>query len=244
MIGALAAVLPAAYNLITGISQQVKGKKALRNLERPSYEIPKDLQTSLALAQSNYADPRFTGQAQAENRIGQNMANAVQNTMDFGGNPMDNIAAIQGQSNAAYQSVAEEQARQQQADLANLQSMSQVMANAKDTQWQMNEFAPYAQKYNEGREQIGAGQTNVATGLGGLANIGTALLSQLDGKKTPTPNLGSVVNTSQMAQDAATTAAGTSQMGGIIDSIVKMYLQQGQKSANAYLGSGIPFRVK
>lgn len=236
MIGAaLTTLVPAAFNLITGAIQKSRGQKQLDGLERPQYEIPKELQTALALSKANYADPRFTGQTQVENRIGQTMANAAMSAMEFG-NPMDAIAGIQGESNRAYQGVAEEQARQQRDDLSNLQNMSQVMSQAKDTQWQMNKFAPYSEKYNEARERIGAGQTNIATGLQGLANVGTGLLSTMGG---PKQSLGSQVDVGKLAQDSVKTAADRSQIGNIMDTVVKMYMYQIGQAKN-YLGSGVP----
>lgn len=167
--------IPDIYNLVTGIRQQKQGKKLLAGLQRPQYEIPKDINTALTLTKSNYADPRFAGQAALENQIGANTANAVQMSYDAG-NPMNAISAIQGNSNAAAMQVGAEAAKQQRMDMNEMTNMMDVMAKYKDQKWQMNEFAPYAQKYNEGREQIGAGQTNIATGLQGLGSIASNIL--------------------------------------------------------------------
>lgn len=167
--------IPDIYNLVTGIRQQKQGKRLLAGLKRPEYEIPGEINSALTLTKSNYADPRFAGQGALENQIGANTANAVQMSYDAG-NPMNAISAIQGNSNAAAMQVGAEAARQQRTDMNELVNMMDVMAKYKDQKWQMNEFAPYAQKYNEGREQIGAGQTNIAGGLQGLSSIGANLL--------------------------------------------------------------------
>ena len=45
------------------------------------------------------------------------------------------------------------------------------MADYKDQQFQMNEFAPYAQAYQEGRQMTGAGFENIYGALSGIANI-------------------------------------------------------------------------
>jgi len=174
LMGGLQAI-PDIYNLVTGIRQQRAGKKTLAGLQRPEYNIPGEINSALTLTKSNYADPRFAGQGALENRIGANQANAIQMAYDSG-NPMDAISTIQGNSNNAAMQVGAEQARQQRADMGELVNMMDVLAKYKDQQWQLNKFAPYAQKYNEGREQVGAGQTNIANGLSGLASIGSNIL--------------------------------------------------------------------
>ncbi len=64
----------------------------------------------------------------------------------------------------------------QRQDLQNLQQMSQQYAQAQDTEFQMNEFAPFADKAQEKRDMFGAGLEN-------LMGAGTsfALLGQLGG---------------------------------------------------------------
>ena len=206
--------IPDIYNLVTGIRQQKAGKKLLAGLQRPKYEIPGEINSALTLGKSNYADPRFAGQGALENQIGANTANAVQMSYDAG-NPMNAISSIQGSSNAAAMQVGAEAARQQRTDMNELVNMMDVMAKYKDQKWQMNEFAPYAQKYNEGREQIGAGQTNIATGLQGLSSIGSNVLGGTIGGMGNQAGGGSMMGTNAVNNMGfgAVQGAGLSQAG-------------------------------
>lgn len=234
-MSAILSAAPAIFNLVQGSIQRQNGKKLLSGLQRPQYQRPADIDQALTLAQANYADPRFAGQARAENQIAQNSANALQMAADYG-NPMHQIANVLAQQNQGAQQIAAQQEQSQQNDLQNLQQMGQVMAGYKDTEWQMNKFAPYSEKYNEGREMIGAGQINQATGLQGLSNVAAAYMSTMPGAQ-PKHSPAAVSNVTTQAPATTATQQKTS---NVLDSISKFMLGQMNEGINMYKGTGLP----
>lgn len=195
--------IPAVSQGIQGINQINQGKKTLEGLVRPKYEIPSEIKSALTLSRQAYADPRLTGQGQAQNQIDATMANTVQQARDFG-NPMQALSTIQANANAATNNLNVEAARQQERDLAGLQDMLGTMGKYQDQAWQMNKFSPYSDKYQEARQQVGAGQQNVYGALDKISSVGLSMLSGAGGKPA--------VNIPSMAQDAANNAQQTMQM--------------------------------
>ena len=229
---AAAAAVPAIYNLITGFNQKRKGQQLLDSLERPEYRRPADVDAMLALAKSEYGDQRFAGQTQYENRAAQNQANALQAASDFG-NPMHLLANVLAQGNQAGQQIATMQEQTQRQDLAGLNAQAQNVAQYKDTEWQMNKFAPYSEKYNEGREMVGAGQYNQATGLQGLSDVAVGMMSTMKPKATQ-------YEVAQVAQPAISQNAAQNQNTTWMDTLAKMMLGATNQGMNIYKGPGVP----
>lgn len=177
------AAIPSIFQGIQGITQMVKGKRDLNDLVRPEYEIPTAARQSLALARSAYADPRMPGESRAYDRIGGAYSNYLRASRDAGGGSgLAGLAMAQANTNAAYGDLATQSANNQRQDQQNLMSNLSNYANYQDQQFQLNKFAPYAQKYNEAREMIGAGQQNTFGALNGLSSIG---MQMLGGQRTP-----------------------------------------------------------
>jgi hypothetical protein len=169
---ALAAAAPIMQG-ITGIIQSIGGRNQLKNLERPQYEIPNEQKQALAIARQQYADPYMAG----ENRMLDQNAMAAQNALTAtaqGGAPLSAIAAVQARQSQGAANIGVASAQAQERDAAGYQAALGQMAQYRDQEWQMNKYAPYMQKYNEGRERIGAGQQNMFSALNALGNIGMA----------------------------------------------------------------------
>lgn len=158
------------YQIITGLQQQAAGKRELAALDRPVYEIPGAAKQSLGISKAMYADPRMPGQSRAESQIGQTLANYGRASRETS-NPLAGLAMAQANSNRAYNDLATQSAAYQQQDQRNLQQDLGQYAQYEDQKWQMNKFAPYNEKYNEAREQIGAGQQNTFGGINGLSSV-------------------------------------------------------------------------
>lgn len=206
-LAALGAI-PAIYQGIQGFNQIKQGKELLANNKRPTYEIPDEVKAALTLSKSAYADPRLAGQGQAQNQIDATVANTLQQARDFG-NPMQALSSIQSNANAATNNLNVEAAKQQERDRAGLQDMLGTMAKYQDQAFQMNKFAPYEQKYQEGRQQVGAGQQNVYGALDKISSVGLSMLAGSGG--TPAMDIGVT------AQNAAGNAQQTQQMGSWIN---------------------------
>lgn len=229
---AIAAAAPAIYNLITGATQKRKGQQLLDGLERPIYQRPSDIDNLLSIAKGEYADPRFAGQQAYENRLNQNQANAIQAAGDYG-NPMHLLANVLAQGNFGAQNVASMQQQDQKADYAALNQAGQTMAGYKDTEWQMNKFAPYSEKYNEGREMIGAGQYNMATGIQGLSNVAVGLLNQMKPRATR-------YEAGLAGQQATQNYSSQSSNRAWMDQLAKMLIGQTNEASSVFQGLGVP----
>lgn len=174
-LAALAAI-PSIFQGVQGITQMINGKKKLAGLERPTYEIPTAVRQQLALSRQAFADPMMPGEGRANSQIGASYSQGIRAARGTG-NSMAGIAMMQANANDAYGNLATTSAQFQEQDRANLMSNLGTYASYQDQQWQQNKFAPYMDKYNEGREQIGAGQQNTFGSLNGLASVGMQYLS-------------------------------------------------------------------
>ena len=125
----------------------------------------------VTLAAQNYSDPRTAAQLNAERGIGLSGANTVMAGRDSG-NLAGIIPAIVSAQSQGYNRLAEQQDAVKEQQRQALMNTLQLRAQYKDTEFQINKFAPYAQAYNEGREMIGAGAQNLYGGLNNLATLG------------------------------------------------------------------------
>lgn len=170
MVQGIIAALPSIYQMITGMQQAASGKRILSNLERPTYEIPGAAKQSLAVSEAMYADPRMPGQSRTESQIGQTLANYNRAARETS-NPLAGLAMAQANANRGYNDLATQSAAYQRQDQQNLQQNLGQYAQYQDQKWQMNKFAPYNEKYNEGREMIGASQQNQFGAANGLSSV-------------------------------------------------------------------------
>lgn len=187
ILSAALGAIPSIYQGVVGARQLREGRRGLANLERPEYNIPTGIEQSLALAQQQAADPYMPGENIMRNRAAMATANAFRNASQAG-NPMAVVGQLQANENRAMQNIGIASAEQQNADMRRLQDMYGIYAKYQDQQWQMNEFAPYAQKYNEFREQVGAGQQNIFGALDRVSAVGATFLNAYAGTGiTPQP---------------------------------------------------------
>lgn len=196
-----------------GISQYIDGKDKLSGLQRPEYKIPESFNTAVGLAKSQFADPRFAGQSQLEQNVNLNQAQAL-NVAAQRGNGMQAVAGIAAAGNEAAQNISSMQAQQQRQDQANFQQLLQAKAEYENLAFQMNKFAPYSEASNEGKEQIGAGQTNVFNALNNLGAMSSAYLSASQQMNTP-----------QQAQLSNNSAAFSEEQNMISNTLAKQMMQ-------------------
>lgn len=222
------ALIPALYQAGVGISQQVDAKYMAERNQRPEYKTPQELLTALGLSKAQFADPRFAGQAQLEATVGQNLSQALE-VAQSRGSGMQSVAGIAAAGNQASQDIAAEQARQQRADLGDYQNMLKIIAGSKDTEWQLNKFAPYSDRYNEAREMKGAGQQNLFNSLDQLAAITSRFSSAENGSAAP--DISSIATTA--AKNAAASTAGSK----YVDVLLAKQMSQWANQANWVVGA-------
>lgn len=175
IIGAAISGAQSLFQLGEGIRQRRRGRRGLANLERPEYEIPEERLRAATISRAAFADPNTPGQQYATNQAAISAANALAMSSQMGGG-LANVAAIQAGRDRATQGIGAQADAFKLQQQANYQSQLQNVAQGRDMEFQINEFAPYAQKYNEYREMIGAGGQNIYDSLGAIGNIGLGLL--------------------------------------------------------------------
>ena len=157
---------------IYGAIQKSKAEKAARNNVMPTYTIPQSEYNSLDLAESQAGQ----GMSDASRAILQNNANqglqATQDNILRGGGNANAIAVAQGgyQQGINQNAIYDDQARV--ANLSRLQSAYARMSADQDKAFQVNQYAPWANKAQALAQQQQYGQ---ATMMSGIGTAGSAL---------------------------------------------------------------------
>lgn len=146
---------------------------------RPEKEIPPALRESLALARINVADPNAPGYGQAKAQTELTLSNQLA-AAQMQGNPQESIQALASAQQKSMRDLEMYNQQSQQQDYASLQGELGKLQQAQDLQWQLNEFAPYADKSQQSKNMIGGGLQNIF-GAGDMY----AQLSMINGPKTP-----------------------------------------------------------
>lgn len=147
--------------------------------DRPEYEIPPALRESLALARLNVADPNAPGYGQAKAQADLTLSNQLAAAQQQG-NPQESIQALAGAQQKTMRDLEMYNQQSQQQDYAGLQGELGKLQQAQDLQFQMNEFAPYADRAQQSKNMIGGGLENLFA-----AGDMFAQLSMMNGPKTP-----------------------------------------------------------
>lgn len=194
ILGAAAAAAPAIFNLVTGIGQKNKAKRALDQYnqlqgERPQYSTPEEAYRILSMSQQAYADPNIPGQSVALDRNTQSMNNVIAASSQAG-NPFAALVGAQAANNASNQDIFTQATAYKDQQRQQLFGALQTLGQYKDMEFQMNEFAPWADKtqmaLNQYRDYRQAGNNNVKSGLEGIGGIGMALMGGPMGIGNPT----------------------------------------------------------
>lgn len=206
------ALAPAAIQAITGIGQLIGGKRQLREAERnrPMYEMPDAIKVATALAKAQYADQFMPGEGRMLDQNALAGANAAAAAINGGGG-LSSIAGIQAQQSAGAQNIGIASAQSQQTDQANYANALNTYANYKDQEWQMNKYAPWAAKYNEARERIGAGQQNLYGAADSFGKYAIAASFMNQGSQPP--------SAADIASGAAASLSTTRQFTGQYDNL-------------------------
>lgn len=206
---ALPLILAGAQAAI-GIGQAVSGHQRLKNLTRPEYQIPSEIEQNMSEAElmSYYGMPDAQKQSYMQNiqRSGQQALSGIADRK--GGLGM--VSAVQQQQEDSYMNLLSADVQQRMQNIQAAQQARQVMAEYKDKAFQINEMEPYVQDYNEAQSLIGSGMQNV---MGGL-QAGVQSMMAEDAFNT--------------GDDVAKKSFGQTAVGGFLQS-------QGQKLINKFL---------
>lgn len=157
---------------IVGIAQYSKGVKDAKNLTRPEYHIPPEIEKNMTEADlmSYYGMPDAQ-KAEYQQNIQRTQQSAVRGIADRKGG-LGTIVAAQQQTQDAYTKMLSMDVQQRMQNISRAQQMRATMAQYRDKAFQINEMDPYEQKYNEAQAMMGAGMQNIMGGLQTGASVG------------------------------------------------------------------------
>ena len=163
-MGDIFGMVGGAFNFVTGAYQYVKGTKALKNLERPEYRRPSEIDGNVQIAEQIMYEGLPAASKQAYNRQVQRQQAAMlasQGSLNaqLSGLAASNVAAMDATSRLYIEDA--------NARLRGKETLMQ--ANRELAQYKDREFAYDYQDYLEDRDfayaLIGSGMQNMASGL-------------------------------------------------------------------------------
>lgn len=157
-------MIPAVMQMTKGNEQKAEGRAGLASLQRPKYFD--------TLARKAYGDQFMPGETTMMDRNALAAANAYNRAKDSG-NPMASLAAIQAMEQRGALNIGVQSAQHREGDMLR-------MMKALQTEYQMNEFAPYMEKSQEYRDMVGAGEKNEFAGVSNMAGIASSVMSNMN----------------------------------------------------------------
>lgn len=160
---------------IVGGIQSLQANKALKNFKFPEYTMPSELENMLSMYQQRAAANELPGQSLMENKLGAQTAfgqRAAEKYAGTSGQALGAVTGLYGQQMNAVRDLGIKFAdfkAQRENELGRAQ---QIMAQAQDKQWEINEWLPSQYKYNELQSQKQAGASNLWGGLQDIASAG------------------------------------------------------------------------
>jgi hypothetical protein len=158
---------------VTGLIQKAQAKKIARNNKRPVYKIQ---------------DPVLENQAIAESRAGQGISDASRQELKqesergltssidailSGGGSVNNIADLYSNFQGGVSKMALLDEEMRTRNIQNLISQNNTLAAEKDKEWQVNVFAPYADKAQAAAALTKQGSDNIWKGVNSVISAGT-----------------------------------------------------------------------
>jgi hypothetical protein len=169
------AAIPGLFKAVSGAFQASSASSNLRRLKRPQRETPESIKRALGILKANTVSG-MPGESQMYQRSSMNAMNALRAARE-GANPLGGINAIQSSLDSSYLDIGQkgvefrERARQQYV------TGLEKMGAEEDKNWMYNKFAPYADKYQQYQQMLGAGMKNIHSGLDSLSLIGSSYLA-------------------------------------------------------------------
>ena len=172
-VGAGMSILSSGFGMYQGMKQEKEGKKALANMNKPTYEIPQELYDNLSDAEKMEVEGLPAAQ---KKQFVQNVQRAQQSALkaqaDRKGGLMGLQSAMQAETDAYTNLMSMDAAAQKESELRK-QSMVQqargAIAGAKDRQYQ-EQMGDYQQGVQSAQGMIGAGKQNFMQGLQGIGS--------------------------------------------------------------------------
>lgn len=163
---------------ISGIAQKAKAKKMARSNKRPTYEIPNAITDNQDLIESRAGQ----GISDATRReLTQGAERGLTGSIDAilaGGGSVNNIADLYSNYTGSLSKMALIDEEMRTKNMQNLIDQNERLAGEQDKAWQVNVYAPYADKAQAAAALTKQGTDNIWKGvnsvLGAGANYATA----------------------------------------------------------------------
>lgn len=190
-----------------GIYQAFKGNQLANSMTRPEYQIPEEVLANLSDAQIQALEglPAEQKQAFVEN-IQRGSQSAMRGLGDRSAG-ISGISSIQQNEADSYRELLGMDARQRQANQANLMNQRSNVADYRDKAWDYNVRQPYDETMAAAEAMKGAGLQNIFGGLkqGVQQSLDYKMYQDMLGQRPPVPqqaiaqNQGAIINQSSNA---------------------------------------------
>lgn len=176
-IGAGISAASSLYGMYQGHQQKKAGEKALKNLNKPSYEIPKELYDQLSDAEKMDVEGLPAEQKkQFVQNLERSQQSALKASADRKGGLMGLQSSMQQETDAYTNLVSMDAAARKESELRKQQAISQAragIASAKERQFDIAQ-GDYQQQLQSAQAMQGAGMQNI---MGGIQGLGSTALS-------------------------------------------------------------------
>lgn len=214
LLSAIPGLLSGGYKAIAGAKQVRNGKAMAAGNIFQKYHRPGEANLALKLAEEKYRNGRLPGAGLLENQIDGNasaaMAASTQGASS-GADVLDAASKINNNSNNAMNQLAMQSAAYKDQALAGYTQQLQNQAGYADKEFQYNVAQPYERTAAAASALIGAGNTNVFSGVD--EGMGTLTDAMRMGIPEIDSNMG-MINGSKNINVQAGMAGVTNTMGG------------------------------
>jgi hypothetical protein len=160
----------------TGAIQKAKAKRIARSNPRPDYRRPQEIDTNQAVAESRAGQGLSDGALQVYDQSNDRALTSSIEAVTKGGGSVNNIGAIYGNNITGRQRMVMLDEEMRSRNIKGLIDQNNEMAGYKDKEWQIDVFAPYADKAQaaatlakQSSENIWKGVSSVGSAVGNYA---------------------------------------------------------------------------
>jgi hypothetical protein len=148
-----------------GLIQEAQAKKIARNNPRPTYRRPGEVDTNTDIAESRAGQGMSDSARSAMEQLGdRDLTSSIEAITKNGGN-VNNIGDIYGHSISGRQRMSILDDEMRSRNIQNLVTANNEMAGYKDKEWEVNVFAPYADKAQAAAALRKQGNDNIWKGV-------------------------------------------------------------------------------
>jgi len=173
-VAALAALIPAAIQGITAISQASRARKMESEYDRPNMQIPQGMLDAVDMQKNLALQTGLPRQDLIEGKIDQSVADALGGVKESATSPWQITSAAQtlaGKKSDKLVDLGIAGANYNSQQVGNLTGLLEGLSKYQENQFMYNDFAPYMNAMNTIRGLREAGNQNLFSGAGNAAGV-------------------------------------------------------------------------